>query len=113
MSQASNGLNNTNTELCKMMETIQKQRDEIQELINQEESEKNAIEEQMRALNDRLEAINGSLAKKYTTRNEYTKTIDETSSAFNKILESSQTLLHVLKKEGAQLNKKKGNVVGH
>ena len=55
----------------------------------------------MRALSDRLESINGSLAKKYSTRNEYTKTIDETSSAFNKILESSQTLLHVLKKEGA------------
>ena len=40
-------------------------------------------------LADRLEVINGSLAKKYTTRNEYDKTIQETQSAFNKILESS------------------------
>ena len=66
----------------------------------------------MRALSDRLESLNGSLARKYATRNEYQKTIDETQSAFNKILESSQTLLHVLKKEGAQLTKKKANVVG-
>ena len=66
----------------------------------------------MRALSDRLDSLNGSLAKKLATRNEYQKTIDETQSAFNKILESSQTLLHVLKKEGAQLNKKKGNVLG-
>ena len=66
----------------------------------------------MRALSDRLDVINGSLAKKYSTRNEYQKTIDETQSAFNKILESSQTLLHVLKKEGAQLSKKKNNVLG-
>ena len=61
----------------------------------------------MKSLADRLETINNSLAKKYTTRNEYDKTIQETQSAFNKILESSQTLLHVLKKEGAQLQKKK------
>ena len=86
---ASGTLNNTNTDLCKMMENISKQRDEIQDLINQEEDEKRAIEEQMRALSDRLDVINGSLAKKYTTRNEYQKTIDETQSAFNKILESS------------------------
>ena len=55
----------------------------------------------MKSLAARLETINNSLAKKYTTRNEYDKTIQETQSAFNKILESSQTLLHVLKKEGA------------
>ena len=106
-------LNNTNSELCKQMETITKQRDEIQELIDQEEEEKRSIEEQMRLLNDRLEAINASLQRKYVTRNEYTKTIDETQAAFNKILESSQTLLHVLKKEGAQLTKKKNNAVMH
>ena len=75
---AASGLNNTNSELVKMMETIQKQRDEIQDQINQEEEEKRAIEDQMRALSDRLEIINGSLARKYTTRNEYQKTIDET-----------------------------------
>jgi len=55
----------------------------------------------MKALAERLEVIDNSLAKKYVTRNEYDKTIQETQSAFNKILESSQTLLHVLKKEGA------------
>ena len=66
----------------------------------------------MKSLADRLETINNSLAKKYATRNEYDKTIQETQSAFNKILESSQTLLHVLKKEGAQLYKKKVATVG-
>ena len=66
----------------------------------------------MKSLADRLEVINQSLAKKYGTRNEYDKTIQETRSAFNKILESSQTLLHVLKKEGAQLHKKKVATIG-
>ena len=105
-------LNNTNTELVKMMDTIVKQKTEIQELIDQEEEEKRQIEEQLKSLADRLENINSSLAKKYITRNDYDKTIMETQSAFNKILESSQTLLHVLKKEGQQLHKKKIATIG-
>ena len=85
----STGLNNTNTELVKMMDTIIGQKNEIQALIDQEEEEKRQIEEQMRALSERLETLNASLGKKYHTRNEYDKTINETQSAFNKILESS------------------------
>ena len=54
-----------------------------------------------------LETINNSLAKKYTTRDEYDIIIQETQSVFNKIPESSQTLQHVLKKEEAQLQKKR------
>ena len=61
----------------------------------------------MRQMSIRLQEINESLNKKYSTRQDYDKTIGETENAFMKILESSQTLLHVLKKEGAQLNKKK------
>ena len=65
----------------------------------------------MRSLQDRLDELNASLKKKYTARGEYDKTIGETEGAFVKILESSQTLLHVLKKEGATLNKKKAAVI--
>ena len=54
-----------------------------------------------------------SLSKKYGTRQEFDKTIQETENAFLKILESSQTLLHVLKKEGASLTKKKVQTLGN
>lgn len=37
----------------------------------------------------------------------YDKTIQETEAAYMKILESSQTLLHVLKRETVNLSKKK------
>ena len=47
------------------------------------------------------EKLVASLDKKKATRNEYETTLGETQKAFNKILESSQTLLHVLKKEGS------------
>ena len=65
----------------------------------------------MSKLQDRLDELNASLKKKYTARAEYDKTISETEGAFVKILESSQTLLHVLKKEGATLSKKKAAVI--
>jgi Sjoegren syndrome nuclear autoantigen 1 len=48
-------------------------------------------------LTDRLSKINEALARKVQARNEYDKTIQETEAAYMKILESSQTLLHVLK----------------
>lgn len=40
-------------------------------------------------------------------RNEFDQTIQETEAAYMKILESSQTLLHVLKRESVNLAKKK------
>lgn len=57
--------------------------------------------------NNRLSRINDSLARKVASRNEYDKTIMETEAAYMKILESSQTLLHVLKRESVSLTKKK------
>ena len=100
-------LNNTNVELVKIIEAIKINREEVQSEIEQDEEEKRQIEEQMRALKDRLEELEVSLKKKYVTRNDFDKTIQDTEGAFVKILESSQTLLHVLKKEGASLSKKK------
>ena len=58
-------------------------------------------------MTDRLSSINESLARKLQARNEYDKTIQETEAAYMKILESSQTLLQVLKRETVNLTKKK------
>ena len=90
-----------------MLETIKESREEVQREIDSEETEKKQIEEQMRLMQLRLNELGESLNKKYGTRVEFDKTIGETENAFTKILESSQTLLHVLKKEGASLSKKK------
>jgi Sjoegren syndrome nuclear autoantigen 1 len=43
--------------------------------------------------------LSDALIKKYEAREEFDRTISETEQAFMKIIESSQTLLHVLKKE--------------
>lgn len=94
-----------------MLETIKENREEVQVEIDAEENEKRQIEEQMRILGARHRELEESLGKKYGTRQEFDKTISETENAFMKILESSQTLLHVLKKEGASLNKKKAQTL--
>ncbi|CAF3262547.1 unnamed protein product, partial [Rotaria sp. Silwood2] len=44
--------------------------------------------------------------KKITARTEFGRTISETEAAYMKILESSQTLLNVLKRESHSLHTK-------
>lgn len=65
------------------------------------------IQREISILSEKLQKINESLARKVQARNEYDKTITETEAAYMKILESSQTLLHVLKRESVSLTKKK------
>lgn len=74
-------------------------------------AEKSSIQKQIAILSDKLARVNGknyidSLNKKITARNDYDKAIQETEGAYIKILESSQTLLHVLKRESLNLAKK-------
>ena len=65
------------------------------------------IQNDLRILTERLARINDNLARKISARNEYDKTIQETESAYAKIMESSQTLLHVLKRESVNLTKQR------
>lgn len=52
------------------------------------------------------------LSKKYAARSEYDKAIKETENAFSKILESSKTLLNVIKKESHTLKSKGSSTEG-
>merc|ERR1719410_1415677 len=55
-------------------------------------------------MTERLHRLNASISQKSQARNDYDKTIQETEGAYMKILESSQTLLHVLKRESVNLD---------
>ncbi|XP_031564258.1 Sjoegren syndrome nuclear autoantigen 1 homolog isoform X2 [Actinia tenebrosa] len=102
MSQQGAALQTYNNELVKCIEDLCTKRDELQKQILSEEEEKTKIQNDIRILTERLAKINESLARKIASRNEYDKTIAETEAAYMKILESSQTLLHVLKNETAK-----------
>ena len=100
-------LQNYNNELVKCIEDLRQKREEINTNILREEEEKAKIQRDLSILTDRLAKINEGLARKIQARNEYDRTIQETEAAYMKILESSQTLLQVLKRESVSLTKKK------
>ncbi|KNC53978.1 sjoegren syndrome nuclear autoantigen 1 [Thecamonas trahens ATCC 50062] len=108
MAQQGATLQNFNNELVKSIEELREKREQISRAILKEEEEKAKISNDLRILTERLSRINESLARKISARNEYDKTIQETEQAYMKILESSQTLLHVLKRETVNLNKQVG-----
>ena len=100
-------LQNYNNELVKCIEDLREKREEINKQILKEEEEKTKIQRDLSILTDRLSILNESSVRKSQARSEYDRTIQETEAAYMKILESSQTLLQVLKRETVNLTKKK------
>merc|ERR1711998_568527 len=107
MTQQGATLQNYNNELVKCIEDLREKREEVNKSIATDEEEKAKIQNDLRILTERLARINDNLARKISSRNEYDKTIQETEATYSKIMESSQTLLHVLKRESVNLTKKK------
>ena len=106
---ASATASNFNNELVKCIEDLRDKREELNRMIIKEEEDKAKIQREISILSEKLQKINESLSRKVTARTEYDKTITETEAAYMKILESSQTLLHVLKRESVSLTKKKAD----
>jgi len=100
-------LQNYNNELVKCLEDLREKRESLNKTILKEENQKAEIQKKLHKLTEQLHRINESLAHKTEARNNYDATIHETEAAYMKILESSQTLLHVLKRETVSLGKKK------
>lgn len=99
-------MQNYNNQLISVLEELKDQRDELNSAILKEEEEKSALQREISLLTERLARVNDSLSRKSQARAEYDRTIAETESAYMKILESSQTLLHVLRRESIALSKK-------
>mmetsp|Transcript_26055 Transcript_26055/g.46270 ORF Transcript_26055/g.46270 Transcript_26055/m.46270 type:complete len:113 (-) Transcript_26055:209-547(-) len=107
MSSQGATLQNYNNELVKCLEDLREKRETLNKEILKEEKKKQEIQKKLHKLTEELHRINERLAKKTSARNDFDTTIQETEGAYMKILESSQTLLHVLKRESVNLSKKK------
>eukprot|EP00700_Malawimonas_jakobiformis_P001474 EC721542.1.p2 GENE.EC721542.1~~EC721542.1.p2 ORF type:complete len:112 (+),score=12.64 EC721542.1:78-413(+) len=107
MAEKGASLQGYNNELVKCLEDLRARREDVTKQIQKEEEIKAKIQNDLRVLTERLARVNESLARKIASRNEYDRTIQETEMAYKKILDSSQTLLHVLKRESVNLTKKK------
>ena len=97
----------SNNELIKCIEDLKEKREELNAQIVREEEEKAKIQNDLQILTKRLSQLQETTSKKAGLRNEYDNTIKETEMAYMKILESSQTLLTVLKRESMNIQKKK------
>ena len=74
--------------------------------MKKDNDEKMEITQNMEKLSQELEELNASLIQKEEIKNEYDKVISNTEMAYFKLLEGSQTLLAILKRDEASLQKK-------
>ena len=70
------------TELVEYIENLKQNRDEIHSAVVKEKQEKDTIHHDIDIFERKLEEINASLAKKYSARAEFDKSISEVESAF-------------------------------
>ncbi|XP_033210361.1 Sjoegren syndrome nuclear autoantigen 1 homolog isoform X2 [Belonocnema kinseyi] len=78
---------------------------DLQAQIDAEEEEKNNLQREIEKMSYKLTRLNDSLSKRIAVRNEYDRTIADTETAYVKILESSQLLLNMLKREASSLDR--------
>uniref|UniRef100_A0A1A8C125 Sjogren syndrome nuclear autoantigen 1 n=1 Tax=Nothobranchius kadleci TaxID=1051664 RepID=A0A1A8C125_NOTKA len=105
MTQQGAALQAYNNELVKCIEELCSKQEELNRQIRQEEDEKEHLEHDIRVLSEKLSRVNESLARRLSARTTLDRTIAETEAAYAKILESSQSLLSVLKQEAGNLSK--------
>ncbi|NXK20474.1 SSNA1 protein, partial [Arenaria interpres] len=84
---------------------LRARREELSRRIREEEAERDRLQGRLGALTQRLARTGESLARNLVARGELDRTIAETEAAYGKILESSQTLLDVLKEETGNAGK--------
>lgn len=100
------GFNDYNTSLVKCLHDLREKREHISRQINAEEREKQQVQQELAALTEKLHRLAESIQSKIKAKSEYDRTIAETESAYMKIVESSQTLLHVLRRESQNLDQR-------
>ena len=88
-----------------MLGRLRAERDEMNRQIVQEEASQTKAENEMCILIGKIEGISEALSWKTQVRGEYDQAIREGEAAYNKILESSQTLLHIIRSETVSLTK--------
>ncbi|XP_061733226.1 Sjoegren syndrome nuclear autoantigen 1 [Nerophis ophidion] len=105
MTRQAAALQTYNNELVDCIEDLCSKREELNQQIKLEEEEKERLQHDIHVLAEKLSRVNESLAQRLATRATFDRTIAETEAAYTKILESSQSLLSVLKHEAQNVSK--------
>ena len=105
MAQQGAALQNYNNELVKVLEELCERRQRLEQEIEKDKREKQVLDSQLAQLTAKSNALDASLARKLETKAQYDQTIRDSETAYLKILESSQVLLNVVKKDSVTLQK--------
>lgn len=94
------------SEVVRCIQFLKSKRDLVQQQILREEDDRNKLHREIQILSARLDHLNESIAFKTQAKQDYDATIAETETAYAKIVESAQTLVHVLKRESNLLEQR-------
>ena len=94
---------NYDAELLKEIEALHHKRSIVNTSIDKNQTDKVELQEQIKELTEKLGVINSNLEDDILSKNDYDKTIMETEAAHERIRQSSQVLLDLLKRESNKL----------
>ncbi|KAI8917600.1 hypothetical protein PhCBS80983_g02691 [Powellomyces hirtus] len=101
-------LQSFNNELVIKLEFLREQREIIGIEILKDEAHREDLQKQIRDLSAQLDRTSQALEKKYAASDRYDRLIKDTEDAYEKIVESSQTLLEVLQRESKTIGSPTG-----
>ncbi|KAL1494656.1 hypothetical protein ABEB36_010223 [Hypothenemus hampei] len=96
-------LQTCNQELVKCLEELKIKRNQLFNVIKQEEYDKRVLEKNVNMLQDKLSKLSQDLEYHKQIFDDYDRAITDTEMGFQKILESSQTLLKIAQTEAYKL----------
>ena len=92
-------LNDTMISIIQTLENLKVQRDKINKDIEEGYQIREKIQQQLNILGEQLQKITDDLEQKQTVLNIYDKILNETDSAYSKIVQSTQALYNMVKNE--------------
>ena len=113
MAQQGAALQNYNNELVKCLENLCQRRQRLQKEIDQETIQFEQVVQEVAKQTAKMNALQTSLNKKIETKGEYDRTISEGEANYMKILETSQALLSMVKKDSNHLQQAEQEVLKH
>ena len=94
-----NNLNDTMMNIMQTLENLKSQRDKITQDIEDGYQIREKIQQQLNILGEQLQKVTDDLEQKQTVLNIYDKILNESDSAYSKIVQSTQALYNMVKNE--------------
>ncbi len=92
-------LNDTMISIVETLENLKLQRDKINQDIEEGYQIREKIQQQLNILGEQLQKVTDGLEQKQTVLNIYDKILNESDSAYSKIVQSTQALYNMVKNE--------------